>query len=59
VLGAKANTRRGEIFMARQITSGGKTIILRDEKGNAELAARHVPVKTESKTGMALEAFPF
>jgi len=33
VLGAKANTRRGEIFMARQITSGGKTITLRDEKG--------------------------
>jgi hypothetical protein len=33
VIGAKANTRLGEMFMARQITSGGKTVTLRDEKG--------------------------
>ena len=33
VIGAKANTRLGEMLMARQITSGGKTVTLRDEKG--------------------------
>jgi hypothetical protein len=33
IMGAKTNTRRGEIFMARQITSGGQTVTLRDEKG--------------------------
>jgi hypothetical protein len=33
IVGAKASTRRGEIFMARQITSGEKTVTLRDEKG--------------------------
>lgn len=33
IIGAKANTRRGEMFMARQITGGGKTVTLRDEKG--------------------------
>ncbi len=33
IVGAKANTRRGQMFMARQITSGGKTVTLRDEKG--------------------------
>ncbi|MBZ5508858.1 MAG: hypothetical protein LAO78_25640 [Acidobacteriia bacterium] len=33
IVGAKANTRRGEMFMARQITSGGKTVTLRDDKG--------------------------
>jgi hypothetical protein len=33
IVGAKANTRRGEIFMAREITTGGKTVTLRDEKG--------------------------
>lgn len=31
VVGAKATT--GEMFIARQITSGGKTVTLRDEKG--------------------------
>lgn len=33
ILGAKANTRREEMFVARQITSGGKTVTLRDDKG--------------------------
>jgi hypothetical protein len=33
IVGAKANTRRGEMFVARQITSGGKTVTLRDDKG--------------------------
>ncbi|MGZ4874379.1 MAG: hypothetical protein ACXV5R_04330 [Candidatus Angelobacter sp.] len=33
IVGAKANTRRGEMFMARQITSGDKTVTLRDDKG--------------------------
>lgn len=33
IVGAKANTRRGEMFMARQVTSGGKTVTLRDDKG--------------------------
>lgn len=33
VVGAKANTRRGEMFVARQISSGGKTVTLRDDKG--------------------------
>ena len=33
VVGAKANTRRGEMFVARQISSGGKTVALRDDKG--------------------------
>lgn len=33
VIGAKADTRRGEMFMARQITNNGKTVTLRDEKG--------------------------
>jgi hypothetical protein len=32
VVGAKATTG-GEMFIARQITSGGKTVTLRDEKG--------------------------
>lgn len=33
VTAAKATTRRGEMFIARQITAGDKTITLRDEKG--------------------------
>jgi len=33
IIGAKGNTRHGDMFMARQITSGGKTVTLRDEKG--------------------------
>jgi hypothetical protein len=34
ILGAKTQTRRmGEIFVARQITSGDQTLTLRDEKG--------------------------
>jgi hypothetical protein len=33
IVGAKANTRRGEMFVARQITSAGKTVTLRDDKG--------------------------
>lgn len=33
VVGAKTSTRRGEVFMARQIISGGKTVTLRDDKG--------------------------
>lgn len=33
IIGAKANTQHGEMFVARQITSSGKTITLRDEKG--------------------------
>jgi hypothetical protein len=33
VVDAKANTRRGEMFVARQISSGGKTVTLRDDKG--------------------------
>lgn len=33
IVGAKANTGRGEIIMARQITRSGKTVTLRDEKG--------------------------
>ncbi len=33
VIGAKTTTGRGEMFVARQITAGGKTVTLRDEKG--------------------------
>jgi hypothetical protein len=33
VIGAKANTKKGEVFIARQITSGEKTVTLRDTKG--------------------------
>jgi hypothetical protein len=33
IVGAKTNTRRGEMFVARQITSSGKTVTLRDDKG--------------------------
>lgn len=33
IVGAKANTKRGEMFVARQITIGGKTVTLRDDKG--------------------------
>jgi hypothetical protein len=33
VIGATATTRQGKVFIARQITTGGKTVILRDEKG--------------------------
>lgn len=33
IVGAKANTRHGETFIARQITSGDKTVTLRDDKG--------------------------
>lgn len=33
VVGATANTRRGQMFVARQITMGGKAVTLRDEKG--------------------------
>ena len=33
LIGSKTNTRRGEMFIARQITSGAKTVTLRDEKG--------------------------
>ncbi|HLW55002.1 MAG TPA: hypothetical protein VKW06_19370 [Candidatus Angelobacter sp.] len=33
IVGANANTRTGEMFIARQITSGGKTVTLRDGKG--------------------------
>ena len=33
IVGAKANTKRGEMFVARQIASGGKTVTLRDDKG--------------------------
>jgi hypothetical protein len=33
IVGAKANTKRGEMFVARQVTNGGKTVTLRDDKG--------------------------
>ena len=33
IVGAKANTKRGEMFVARQVTTGGKTVTLRDDKG--------------------------
>ena len=33
VIGSMATTRQGKIFIARQITAGGKTVTLRDEKG--------------------------
>jgi hypothetical protein len=33
VVGAKANTGRGEMFVVRQLITGGKTVTLRDEKG--------------------------
>ena len=33
VVGAKTNTRNGEMFVARQITSGGKNLTLRDGQG--------------------------
>jgi hypothetical protein len=33
VVGAKSNTRNGEMFVARQITSGGKNLTLRDSQG--------------------------
>jgi hypothetical protein len=33
VTGAKATTRKGEMFIAREITAGEKTVTLRDEKG--------------------------
>jgi hypothetical protein len=33
VIGAKANTKKGPMFIARQITSGDKTVTLRDTKG--------------------------
>ena len=33
VIGAKAHTQKGEVFVARQITSGDKTITLRDATG--------------------------
>ena len=33
VVGAKTNTRNGEMFVARQITSGGKNLTLRDSQG--------------------------
>lgn len=33
VTGATATTRRGEMFIARQIRAGDKTVTLRDEKG--------------------------
>jgi hypothetical protein len=33
IVGANANTRHGEMFVARQITSGEKTLTLRDDKG--------------------------
>lgn len=33
IVGAKASTRRGEMFLARQITSGGKAVTLRDDNG--------------------------
>jgi len=33
IVGAKTNTRRGEMFVARQVTSSGKTVTLRDDKG--------------------------
>lgn len=33
IVGAKANTKRGEMFVVRQITIGGKTVTLRDDKG--------------------------
>jgi hypothetical protein len=39
VVGAKANTRRGEMFVARQIISGDKTVTLRDDKGTPSLAS--------------------
>jgi hypothetical protein len=33
IVGAKANTKRGEMFVARQVTNDGKTVTLRDDKG--------------------------
>jgi len=33
VIGAKAHTQKGEVFVARQITSGDKTVTLRDAQG--------------------------
>ena len=33
ILGAKANTRQGEIFVSRQIIRGDKQLILRDAQG--------------------------
>jgi hypothetical protein len=33
IVGANTNNRRGEMFVARQITSSGKTVKLRDDKG--------------------------
>lgn len=33
VTGVKTTMRMGEMFIVRQITSGGKTVTLRDEKG--------------------------
>ena len=33
VTGATATTAQGKVFIARQITTGGKTVTLRDEKG--------------------------
>jgi len=33
VVGAKVNTRRGEMFVARQITAGGKELTLRNGNG--------------------------
>lgn len=33
IVGAKATTGRGEIFIAREITSAGKTVTLRDAQG--------------------------
>ena len=33
VIGALATTKQGKVFIARQITTGGKTVTLRDEKG--------------------------
>ena len=33
MIGATATTKQGKVFIARQITTGGKTVTLRDEKG--------------------------
>ena len=33
IVGANTNNRRGEMFVARQITSSGKTVKLRDDRG--------------------------
>jgi hypothetical protein len=33
VVGAKTNTRNGEMFLARQITSGSKKLTLRNDQG--------------------------